>query len=298
MSATRQRPRPGQHRLGRLIFHLVAGPDGESERARIHGTVGPRWFPRDSAIATVHGDAAMFVGGIRAVVMQSLHPVAMQAVADHSGYRGDLWGRLARTATFLATTTFGPATLAQEAVDRVRRIHDHVTGTMPDTTPYAASDPHLLAWIHAAEIDSFLTAHQAYGVRRLSPGECDAYVAQTGEVAGRLGVLSPPRTERELRATLEAFRPELRASQAALDAMSYLRTEPPLSPPARLTYAVLWAAAIDLLPPWARAELRLPAVGGPARRLVRPGGRAAVATIRWALRPGQEATRRIEPVTP
>ncbi|MDP3890622.1 oxygenase MpaB family protein, partial [Nocardioides sp.] len=143
-------------RLGEAIFLRVAGPDGPVQRQRIHHTPGPRWFPSDSAIARVHGDASMFVGGIRAVMLQTMHPAAMRAVAEHSGYRGDMWGRLARTSTFLAVTTFGTSDHAQRAVDTVRRIHARIEGTMPDGTPYAASDPHLLAWVHAAEVDSFL----------------------------------------------------------------------------------------------------------------------------------------------
>src|SRR6187549_1509270 len=118
-------------RLGEAVFARVAGPDGPAHRERIHGTPGPRWFPSDSAIARVHGDAAMFVGGMRAVILQTLHPAAMRAVSEHSGYRGDMWGRLHRTSTFLAVTTFGVADDAQQAVDAVRRIHERVTGTMP-----------------------------------------------------------------------------------------------------------------------------------------------------------------------
>ena len=152
----------------------------------------------------------MFVGGIRAVLLQTLHPAAMTAVAEHSGYRGDMWGRLARTSRFIAVTTFGTADDAQRAVDAVRAIHERVTGTLPDGTPYAASDPHLLLWVHVAEIDSFLLAHQTYGRRPLDQAGRDEYVAQTAEVARRLGVVDPPTTEAELAAALAEFRPELR----------------------------------------------------------------------------------------
>ena len=286
-----------QHRAGEAIFRLVAGPEGEQERARIHGTPGPRWFDPGTPITEVHGDAAMFVGGIRAVMMQSLHPVAMTAVAEHSGFRGDLWGRLARTATFLATTTFGPATHAQATVDKVRRVHEYVTGTTAGGTPYVASDPHLLAWVHAAEVDSFLTAHQAYGQHRLDAAARDEYLAQTAVVAAKLGVVDPPTTVAELRAVLDAFRPELRGTPAAREAMAYVRLEPPLSWPAKQPYAVLWAAAIGLMPAWARAELDLPH-HPKLDRVVPLGGRVAVAGIRWALRPGQEATKRLEPPRP
>ena len=174
---------PLRARLGREIFRRVAGPDGPKARERIHGTPGPRWFDADSEIVRVHADASMFIGGIRAVLLQTMHPAAMKAVADHSGYQGDMWGRLARTSQFLAVTTFGTIDHAEQAIRAVRSIHERVTGTMPDGTPYAASDPHLLAWVHAAEVDSFLLAHQTYGARPLDEAGCDAYVAQASVVS-------------------------------------------------------------------------------------------------------------------
>lgn len=284
-----------QQTAGAAIFRLVAGPEGERERERIHGTPGPRWFDRGTPITTVHGDASMFVGGIRAVMMQSLHPAAMTAVAEHSGYRGDLWGRLARTSTFLATTTFGPAELAEEAVATVRRIHDHVSGTLDDGTPYVASDPHLLAWVHAAEVESFLAAHTAYGLHPLDQAGRDDYLAQTAVVARKLGVLNPPTTEAELRRVMADFRPELRAIPAAREAISYVRLHPPLALPARAPYAVLWAAAIALMPEWTRAELGLPRRPRLERTVIPRAGSLAVGAVRWALRPGQAAARALEP---
>ena len=125
-----------------------------------------------------------------------------------------MWGRLARTSRFLAVTTFGTADDAQQAVDVVRSIHERVTGTMDDGTPYAASDPHLLMWVHVAEVDSFLRAHQRYGRDPLDQAGRDEYVAQTAEVARRLGVVDPPTTEAELAAMLAAYRPELRGDPA------------------------------------------------------------------------------------
>ena len=136
---------PWRRRVGTALFLRVAGPDGIASRERIHGTPGPRWFAPDAAIRRVHGDASMFVGGLRALLLQSLHPAAMAGVAGHSGYRGDPWGRLARTSTFLAVTAFGTADDAQAAVDRVRAVHARVRGRTPDGVPYRADDPELQA---------------------------------------------------------------------------------------------------------------------------------------------------------
>ncbi|KAA1415432.1 DUF2236 domain-containing protein [Nocardioides humilatus] len=276
-------------RIGAEIFLRVAGPDGPRHRDRIHGTPGPRWFEPDSPIARVHGDASMFVGGIRALLLQTLHPAAMRGVAEHSDYRADMWGRLARTSRYLAVTTFGRDTDAEQAVAAVRTIHERIRGTMPDGTPYSASDPHLLLWVHVAEVDSFLAAHQAYGARPLDAAERDHYVAQTAEVARRLGVTDPPTTEAELRATLAAFRPELRSTPEAREAARYLLLRPPLPLPARAPYVVLVAAAVGLLPVWTRRHLRLPWLPVAERTVVRALGVGAVGAIRWATTPGAPA---------
>jgi uncharacterized protein (DUF2236 family) len=274
-----------RERLGEALFLRVAGPDGAQHRERIHFREGPRWFEAGSPIMRVHGDASMFVGGIRALLLQTLHPVAMTAVAEHSGFRGDMWGRLARTSRFLAVTTFGVADDAERAVRAVRAIHERVVGTLDDGTPYAASDPHLLLWVHVAEVDSFLLAHTVYGKEPLDQAGRDEYVAQTAEVARRLGVLDPPTTEAELKATLEAFRPELRGTRQAREAVSYLFFRPPLSLAARGPYAVLVAAAVGLMPRWTRLPLRLPWLPVSERTVVRALGSLATGTIRWAMTP-------------
>lgn len=276
---------PLRARLGEALFLRVAGPDGPAKREQIHGTPGPRWFGADSEIARVHGDASMFVGGIRALMLQSLHPVAMTAVGEHSGYRGDMSGRLARTSSFLAVTTFGTVPDAERSIAAVRRIHRSITGTMPDGTPYRADDPHLLMWVHVAEIDSFLRAHQVYGARPLDQAGRDAYVAQTALVAGKLGVIDPPTTEAELAEVLAAYRPELRPTQHARDAVSFLLLKPPLPLPARAPYGVLAAAAVGLMPRWTRRPLRLPSLPVSERTVVRVLGTLATGTIRWAMTP-------------
>ena len=282
-----------QRKLGEALFHLVAGPEGIEAQNRIHGTPGPRWFPADSAIAHVHSDTSMYIGGLRALMLQSLHPAPMMAVAVHSGYRGDMWGRLARTSTFLATTTFGAAEDAQRSVDTVRRIHNAISGTLPDGTEYSASDPHLLAWVHAAEVDSFLGAHQAYGQHPLDAGGCDAYVADSAFVAHKLGVLDPPMTLAELEETLESFRPELRGTPEAVDAIAYVRKHPPLSLAARPGYAVLWAAAIGLMPTWSRAELGLPNRPLVDRTVGRAAGHTGTVALRWVSKPIAQRARDI-----
>ena len=269
--------------LGRSLFGMVAGPDGPANRTRIHDTPGPRWFAEDRPIRRVHADASMFVGGLRALLLQSLHPLAMAGVAEHSDYRGDPWGRLQRTSTFLAVTTFGPAADAQRAVDRVRGIHQRVRGIAPDGRAYHAADPHLLEWVHIAEVDSFLTAHQRYGAAPLDQAGRDGYVADTARVALALGVADPPRTEAELAERIERFRPELTGTAAARDAARFLLLTPPLPIAARAPYGVLAATAVAMLPGWARTPLLLPYFPPVEATVIRMSGRVLVGGIRWAM---------------
>jgi uncharacterized protein (DUF2236 family) len=271
-------------RLGASLFALVAGEDGPGKRARIHDRPGPRWFAEDRPIRRVHADASMFVGGLSALLLQSLHPLAMAAVDAHSGFRGDPWGRLQRTSTFLAFTTYGVADDAERAVAAVRSVHERVRGVSPDGRPYHAADPHLLAWVHLAEVDTFLRAHQRYGARPLDQAGRDGYAEDTAHVARRLGVLDPPTTEAALREQLEAFRPELRSTAQSRAAARFLLLNPPVALPLRPAYAVLSAAAVELLPRWARLPLRLPYVPVVEPTAVRAAGRALTTGLRFVLR--------------
>jgi uncharacterized protein (DUF2236 family) len=269
--------------VGDELFRRVAGDEGPQRRDRIHLRPGPRWYEPDSAIRTVHGDASMFVGGIRALLLQSLHPVAMAAVAGHSGFRGDPWGRLQRTSTFLAVTTFGAADDAQQAVDVVRSIHERVRGVTDEGIPYVASDPELLRWVHVAEVDSFLCAHQRYGAAPLSAQRCDEYVQQASRVAEELGATQVPKTVAELDECIAGYRPVLRGTSAARDAASFLLLTPPLPIPQRAGYSLLAAAAVGLMPRWTRLPLRLPWLPLTEATLVRAAGVASTSTIRWAM---------------
>ena len=183
--------------IGAAIAERVAGP-GASRGPRPAQPAGEPWFTEDRPIRRVHGDSAIFIGAIRALLLQSLHPLAMAAVAEHSDYHGDPWGRLQRTSRFIGATTYGRAGDVEQAIARVRAVHQRVTGTAPDGRPYSASDPHLLTWVHIAEADSFLRAHSSFGTRPLDPAERDGYVADMARIGVELGVPDPPRTEAEL----------------------------------------------------------------------------------------------------
>jgi uncharacterized protein (DUF2236 family) len=270
-------------RIGAAIVERVVGPQTPSRPRPPVRSPGERWFAEDRPIRVVHSDSAMFIGAIRALLLQSLHPLAMAAVAQHSDYRGDPWGRLQRTSHFVGVTTFGRTVEAQQAIARVRAIHQRVTGTAPDGRPYAASDPHLLTWVHIAEADSFLRAHSCFGTQPLDQAGRDEYVADMARIGTELGVPDPPRTEAELAERIRAYRPELAATAEAREAARFLLLRPPLPVLARAPYGVLAAAAVSLLPGWARRPLYLPRLPVTETVLVRPAGQAIVHAIHWAI---------------
>ncbi|MFL6062056.1 MAG: oxygenase MpaB family protein [Marmoricola sp.] len=275
--------RPVRRQLAATLRERVAGKDAETKAVEIWQTPGPRWFTEQDPVWKVHADASMFVGGIRALLLQSLHPLAMAGVAGHSGYRSDPWGRLERTSAFLATTTFGTVEHAEQAIARVRGIHERVRGRAPDGRAYAASDPHLLDWVHLAEVDSFLSAYQRFGPAPLSAEDADRYVAQTAGVAARLGATEPPTTVAELESRIAAFRPELASTAESRDVARFLLLNPPLPLAARPGYGMLVAGAVTTLPGWARRALRLPPAFAawdlPGRQL----GVVGAGVVRWAM---------------
>lgn len=274
-----------RRRIGTGLFGLVAGPNGERDRTRIHDPAGRRWFDKDRPVRVVHADASMFVGGLRALLLQSLHPLAMAAVAQHSGYRGDPWGRLQRTTGFLAATTYGSEAEALRAVRRVRAVHERVSGVAPDGRPYRAADPHLLRWVHVAEVDSFLRCHRRYGVAPLDDAGYDGYVADMAVVAAALGVPDPPTTQAELAEQLDSYRPELRGTKEARQAARFVILQAPLPLFARPAYGMLAATAVSTLPAWARWPLRLPYLPMTEATAIRVAGHGIVSAIRWVMTP-------------
>lgn len=281
MTPSKTLAHPIRTRIGNALFERVAGADAHAARSRVHDTPGERWFPRGSAIREVHGDASMWVGGLRALLLQSLHPLAMAGVAGHSGYRGDPWGRLERTSTFLAYTTFGASDDAQAAIDKVKSAHERVRGKAADGRPYRASDPHLLTWVHIAEVDSFLKAYQRYGHRPIDAARADEYVDQVARIGTELGAGDVPHSVAELEALLDSYRPELTMTEAARDTAHFLLKEPPLPLQARAGYRLIAAGATALLPRWAQDELGV--CSGVVRALGPASGAAATRAVRWGL---------------
>lgn len=240
-------------------------------------------FARDTPIRMVHADVvAMMVGGIRSLLLQMLHPPALQGVLDHSNFRDDMHGRLRRTARFIAVTTYGHRDDALAAIERVNRIHAQVTGTLPDGTPYSARDPRTLAWVHVAEATSFLAAYVALVRPAMPHAERDEYFRQFAVIARALGADPVPESQREAELLLGEFRSELRGSPEARAIARLVLDQRPQGAPAAIQTA-LGTEAVALLPPFARAMLGLERpslLALPVRAATRGMGR----TLRWAFR--------------
>lgn len=255
----------------------------------------PGLFGPDSVSWQVHGDfTSMLIGGISALLLQALHPLALAGVWDHSNFREDLLGRLRRTGQFISGTTYGARADADWLIDKVKTIHLKVTGTAPDGRAYAASDPALLTWVHVAEVHSFLQAHLRYRNPQLSEADQDRYYAEIALIAERLGAPQVPRSRAEVAAYLAAVRPELLCDQRSLEILRILLNAPAPSALAAPAAKLLMQAGIDLLPDWAQEMLDQQI--SPARsRMIHAGVHSLAPVLRWAVRGGaiHRARRRL-----
>lgn len=240
-------------------------------------------FERDSPIRLVHADVvSMMVGGVRGLLLQMLHPHALQGVLDHSDFRSDMHGRLRRTARFIAVTTFGEKSEAERVIARVNRIHERVSGTLPDGTPYSARTPETLAWVHLAEATSFLEGYLRYVRPAMPYAEQDEYFRQFAVIARKLGADPVPETRTEAERMLRAMHPQLKSSPQAQEIARLVLTQRPRGAPSAVQQ-MLGTAAVDLLPNYARSMLGLKPPGLsalPARLAAQTMGR----TLRWAFR--------------
>jgi uncharacterized protein (DUF2236 family) len=222
-------------------------------------------FGPDSVTWRVQSDPIMWVAGLRALLLQAVHPAAMAGVLDHSDFRADPWGRLSRTANYVGTVAFGSSDEVDEIGRRVRGVHAKVRGIDGRTgRTYSARDPHLLLWVHCCEVESFLTTFQRGG-GRLTSAEVDAYYAEQTRSAAVVG-LDPdqvPSSAAEMTTYFRRMRPELHADERTWRAARYVLVPPmpawvQLATPARPAWFAGAGLSGALLPRWARRLYRLP----------------------------------------
>lgn len=276
--------------VGRGFRRIVSGdPTGEPPWVQqLAEGEDAGYFGAGSAPWAVHGSLPTLVGGVRALLMQALHPGALAGVMQHSRYEEDGLGRLAGTTQWLTVVTFGDTKAADRDCARVRGMHRKVTGTYETPggmRPYAATDPDLLRWVHVAFTDSFLATHQVWGGE--IPGGPDAYVREWAKAGELVGVVDPPRSVKELRGQIADFGPELRGDENSAKTVDFIRNAPlPLA--ARAPYALLYAGAVSTMEPEHRTLLGLPTV---PRTVTRPAVAALLGTLALALGPASPSMR-------
>lgn len=247
----------------------------------------PGLFGPGSISWKVHGDfTSMLIGGIAALLMQMLHPLALSGVWDHSNFRKDMLGRLRRTGQFISGTTYGSTADAERLIARVRGIHEQVRGVAPDGRPYAANDPDLLTWVHVAEVSSFLAAHLRYRNPALSGSEQDRYYDEISLIAYRLGARDVPRSRAQITDYLERMKPLLACDERTREIADILLSHPPaVSPWARPVSKLMLQAGVALLPDWAAQMLDLRQAAWRRRAIELSIDRVAP-VLRWAVRNG------------
>ncbi|NKJ48420.1 histidine kinase [Burkholderia sp. SG-MS1] len=281
-------------KLAAGVTHLTSGSGPMLDYSSPPGD--PGLFGPDSVCWKVHADfTSMMTGGISALLLQALHPLALAGVWDHSTFRTDILGRLRRTATFIAGTTYGNRHDALALIERVKRIHLGVSGIAPDGQPYRASEPALLTWVHVAEVSSFMTAHLRYVNPLLSVAAQDQYFAETARIAEMLGAENIPRSRAGIDTYLQAMRPALVASERTREVVKILMSAPAPSIAMRPAGTLMLNAGVDLLPDWAQSMLGFERHAALRRTFARPGVRVVAPVIRWALVNGvsKRARRRV-----
>jgi uncharacterized protein (DUF2236 family) len=246
MTAPRRGTRFGA--IAARVLRVKANPPAEWMVALAEGS-DEGFFGPGSAVWAVHGSLPTMAAGIRALLLQTLHPGAMAGVHDHSRYREDTMGRLDGTVRWVLTTSFGDREAATAVSAFVSRLHTRVTGSYVDARGdergYSANDPELLSWVHVAFTEAFLGAHELWG--GAIPGGGDRYVAEWARSGTLMGVAHPPTTVAELRAQLAAFTREAKPDERVAEAVRFLR-RPPLPKELRFAYRLLFAGATASLP--------------------------------------------------
>jgi uncharacterized protein (DUF2236 family) len=249
------------------------------------------FFLPSDAPWVVHADFGTLVGGIRALLMQALHPGSLTGVKNHSRYESDPLGRLAGTIRWLTVTTFGSKTAVQNEANRVNRLHTKVVGEYTkgtgETVPYKAADKDLLLWVHIAFMESFLVSHQMYSWKQIPQGNAqsgaDNYVSQWSVSVAPLGLATCPMNEAELEREIDKFFDSglLVSTPDTAKVIAFIKN-PPLPGAAKLVYGLLFDAAVLSLRPEFRELLGLKPK---PRWLIRPATRWSLRLMRLAIGP-------------
>lgn len=147
-----------------------------------------------SAYWRVNRESFLLLGGGAALLLQLAHPLVAAGVADHSGFREEPLRRLYRTIRTMQDIIYEDDRTALAAARQVKRVHAGVRGTLkegtgvfPAGTPYRASDPELLLWVHSTLLVTALTTYEEF-MPSLGASEREAYYQSSKPVARVLGL--------------------------------------------------------------------------------------------------------------
>ncbi len=218
-----------------------------------HAVPKDRFFAPSSVSWKVVGHPVALIGGMRALIIQTMHPLAMAGVAQYSDFRRDPLRRLRGTSAYVATVVFGDRETARAAAARVRKIHERVRGIDPVTgRPFDANDPETMLWVHCTEIHSFLAAYRAYA-GHLTLAERDRYLAEQVVAAELIGIPRAivPDSVAAYRKYFSEMRPRLCVSAEAAATIDFLlrpRLTARTSFDLRLAATIFGPAAAALVP--------------------------------------------------
>ncbi|HMC43234.1 MAG TPA: oxygenase MpaB family protein [Acidimicrobiales bacterium] len=159
---------------------------------------GPLFGP-EAVVRRVDAEAALLLGGGRALLMQLAHPLVARGVAEHSDFAKNPFARLQRTLDATYTMVFGTADQARAAAARINAVHDRVVGA-----GYRAREPKLILWVHATLVDTALRVHARF-LGPLPGDDAERYYEESTLLAELLGV---PRSDQPK--DLAAFRAYVR----------------------------------------------------------------------------------------
>lgn len=260
----------------------------------LHPAGDPGLFGPASMVWEIHRDfVSMMIGGISSLILQAQHPGALAGVWDHSTFRQDLRGRLKRTAYFIAATTYGSTEMATTAIKRVKAIHDHLHGVLPDGRPYRVSDPHLLYWVHLTETFSFLNSYELFMGRRLNRAEKDQYVREMALIAKELGCElqtfngrdGMAQTYDHVISDIRSYIPELEYSDRAKSVIAVIE-HAPSEPHLYLLNKLIIKAGFANLPDWLYPMIKRQAPSAGERLMINESVKLLAQPVRWALDDG------------
>ena len=268
-----------------IISKIISNPN-HSKFEYLEPKGDPGLFGPNSLTWIVHKDfISMMIGGISSLILQSLHPRAMAGIWDHSSFRTDINGRLARTAEFIARTTYGPLEMADKTIEKIKKIHEVVKGNDQFGNSYYANDPYLLNWVHMTESICFLNANQLFTDNKFNFNQKNQYYSEMSLIAKKFGINEPVETENDINKQIDKYQKDLIFTDRSQVVMELIMNFPchfTIKP----IYKAFSQAAIINLPDWAFTFLPIKKPPFIKRKIIIKSVKTISVPVRNALKEG------------